>query len=820
MLKFKSIIIFLFVFISCQSQESNSQKIKGFINDIEHKRDARLLLDTISNLPMGVGLSRSMLYMEMKYVNQDSAYFVIDSYIEKLEGGSLQFSKSTSENANNYIKKQLNYFSKSFNGNFSFTISSSDFHESQNIMFGKTKSPYTSLSSLITKLLAGEQMKHLRVLKSVENNYDAQLIKAANGNWMINLRGKLEGKKYSTLGKDHELHYVKCGSEYLYPPKEIPEWKRNQVIKGNIPVGIQYASNSFSNNTTSISEFQHEEKQYDWSVIINVETKDFVAKDRIEAAGAVNLQVVSDEVVSHSLQVAMYLGKYTFDCDGNTIKILHATDGGIIGSKNLPWKKIVIKDEMNKVLHTFIKGEKSKVDLEKEERKGLFTEIFINKHEEILIPFDVDLLISEAHTPDLNDEVLVMKRYSVKNAESLYDVNQGVRAKYEFRLPEEQSITNMRLSKIVDNNGRNILERQGKLIDEINQANIDAGKRERVGAVHLKGFLFNYDDFENQKRVYNLDIILFENIRSDVDEIIIEGDYDLIVRDVYGPTKIKFVDTIRLDGLATSNTGGNIVEQKGDFLKPNYVQLSSVSDSPSWMGLRAEYSLDIKEESLHFVKLNREKSKVEFLTDNRGCDLIDGHRQQFEKRIMFYKMNRNYRTDSEINDPNLIHSVYQRDPEGGKIKFAVWGYDGLSKGSTYARGKAKITYLGYNKDEEQTASLPLNVINNLVEYSVERTTFQFEKSSFDETSTDQVEYFKYNVTTESNDLFIKSFVVKNENGEIVSLPDSKRWGIYDNKAITINKNAPLEKLQIEINYYKLGEFLTEVDFEMSMDVNQ
>lgn len=772
---------------------AQTNNFQDFLAKAQQYQSAWLEKDTVMQMPFIGKQSAVNWYYEIQF-EEDEAIFLEQVFYGFNQRGHQMICRCETEKALQQLEKQLAAWQSS-----SIHIDMSYANFQQRYCLNETiEKPLSAGTSKIFKLLKEEAALPFASHDGIK--VSGRWLKAEDGHWILDLSGYLpKGYTFLSFAEDHEMHYVKGRDKeaLLYPPAYAPEWQKQLISSGRF--GKTIINDTETRNYNLYNHFAPFSKSgygEDWNILFHLKNTMVYNDIPGETQGIVYIITVTDSVAEATgpLPGLWPDEKWDVSCDGKTINIVSIdkpNQGTYSVGGNMNWEHAIIKDKSGNIIVEYTIGNVGKpIQLMPKEEDYMLT-VSWKKLDTLVLPFRGAFPVVEeyAFQQVLNEPVF---KYFARN-------DNGVRAEYVLAFPPDTQLKHFEIESVMDDQGKDLMP-----------ADNERGKEVRT----------DFESYVKHVNRYQLNMGYFDLPSPDANQIIIVGNYQTGISGYTIQSK-SWADTLHLAKGAIAMERGPKAIMSDGAITAAYIQLGSMAGGLPWMGVSASITFQYPEEYGSYYGVDYSKSEVLELYDNKGHDLIAGHRSSFESRLYLAKTSStSYYGDGALNNDEMFMPGYLPPNPEYPPMFNLRAYVGAGKGADKIYGKATIAYHTYDENKPQKTSSPLELMmqSTLVISLPGDNLLTFEHSSFDTDAKDGREFtaYRYKLPEGNAEVFPGEVIVRDDSGKIVSL---QRHEAYENGFEPYNLTFPkgqLGKYIIEIIYYELEEHEIKVPFVISL----
>ena len=776
------------------SLPAQTNNFQAFLKKAQQYESGYLQKDTVMRMPFIGKQSEVNWYYEIQFEGQD-AIFLEQVFYGFNQRGHQMICKCETEKALQQLEKQLAAWQSS-----SFHIDMSYANFQQRYCLNETiEKPLSAGTSKIKKLLKEQAALPLASPDGIK--VSGRWLKAEDGHWILDLSGDLpKGYAFLSFAEDHEMHYVKGRDKeaVLYPPAYAPEWQKQLISSGRFGKNIINDTETRNYNLyNQFAPFSKSDYGQDWNILFHL--KDTMAYKDIpgETQGIVYITALTDSIAEATGPIPGLWPneKWDVSCDGKTINIVSIdkpNQGTYSVGGNMNWERAIIKDKSEKIIAEYTIGNVGKpIQLMPKEEGDYMLTVSWKKLDTLVLPFRGAFPVVEeyAFQQALNEPVF---KYFARN-------DNGVRAEYVLAFPPDTQLKHFEVESVMDDKGKELI-----LPDK------ERGKEVRT----------DFESYVKHVNRYQLNMGYFDLPSPDANQIIIVGNYQTAIAGYTIQSK-SWTDTLHLaKGAIAMETGPKATMPDG-AITAAYIQMGSMAGGLPWMGVSASIPFQYPEEYGRFYGVDYSKSEVLELYDNKGHDLIAGHRSTFESRLNFTKTSStSYYSDEALNDDKMFMLSYSYPNPNIPPLFNLRTYVGAGDGADKIFGKASIVYHTFVEGKEKKISQPLHLMMqpSIAIVLLDGHSFNFKSSSFETDAKDGREFttYRYEMPEKNATVYPSAIILRDASGEIVSLQAHEAYtSNFEPYNITFPEGEWGE-YTVEIVYHELEEHAIEVPFVITL----
>lgn len=629
-----------------------------------------------------------------------------------------------------------------------------------------------------------------------------QWLKAEDGHWVLDLAGDLPpGYTFHSFAEQQALYYIKAEETLLYPPDYAPDWKRQLVSGGRFGKNIINSADQNYNQYNLFTPFEHISQGRHWNMLFR--WQDSIASQCTpqSASGVLYLQALNGETEERndSLRWLSPDQNWEVSYNGKGINFKNLDDpnsGTYTVGAGLSWGQASVVDSDGNVIVSYQSGLPGpSASLPTHEGKKYTIKAKLQQLELVEIPFEGDFPIYAEHSHQTQWATPAFQYFGRR-------LN-GIKAAYLLDLPLDTHLRDFRITRAVDDQGKNLL----------------AAQFLPPPKVEMK-----HDSYYERANRYKLDLGPYDWLSTDACELILEGGYTLQTENG-ARREMTWADTLSLaKGAVPMPQNQKKQAPPSDAVLAEYVQVGALESGPGRHGIRAVVPFQVPDQSGRYFGIDAAKSGILELYDDRGHDLKAAHTERFDERLWLVKTSIiRYSTNEDINQQNLLLDDWFYPNETKLPEFKLRAYSVAGEGARAVFGKARITYYTYDPATPQRVTQVRNIKGQqtiTLSSPDDGLFFPFERSSFEEDARDGRSFTKYRYQPPYADpgFYLASVTVKDLAGEVVSLtrPEASNPGYFEPHNLMLPEGEG-GRYFIELVCYPLEEHTIEVPFRVGIN---
>jgi exonuclease VII small subunit len=791
----KQVLLFLLYISGISSAlPAQTNNFQAFLKKAQQYQSGYLQKDTVMSMPFLGEQSEVHWYYEI-YFEGEEAIFLEQVFYGLSKTGHQMICRCEAEKALQQLEKQLTAWESS-----SVKIDMAYANFQQDYCLNETlKNPLSEGTSKIQTLL--EEQVPLAAASHEGIQARGRWLKAEDGHWVLDLSGHLpKGYTFQSFAEDHEIHYVSSREKekLLYPPPFAPEWKQQLISSGRFGKNIINApDNRDYRYHNHFDPFLEGSQGQNWNILFRLKDTTVYDEKPDEVQGVIYMTALTDSLEEETGPIPGLQPNIQWDisCDGKTIKVVrmdqleqgYYTIGG-----NVAWEQAFIKDASGNVLAEYTRGKAGQsIQLLPKEQEDYTLTMSWKKPEHIVLPFKGAFPVVEEYAFQHPLHEPVFKSFT-------YQPN-GLRAEYFMAFPLDTKLTHFEIERVVDDQGKDLTYTDSR---------------------HRNGVRPDFDSYVKHINRYQLNMGYFGLPSPDAKHIIIEGNYQTSLS-AYTTQSLAWTDTLHLAKTAIAMQTGPESTMPDDAFTAEYVQLASPAAGWTYQGLNAGIPFQIPEAHGSYYGVDYSKSDVLKLYDNKGHDLIAGHRSTFASRLDYAKTSSTiYYGDGPLNKDKMFTPSFSPPNPDFPPMFNLRTYVGAGHGADKIFGRASMVYHTFKEDQQKKIAQPLNLMMQptIVITLPDGHSFHFELSSLGTDAKDGREFttYRYEMPEENPTVYPSAVILRDASGEIVSLQAHEAYpSSFEPYNITFPEGEWGE-YTVEMVYYELEEHVIEVPFVITM----